>query len=1019
MKKSTTKRALFLSFVSMFLCFTMLLGTTYAWFTDSVTSGLNTIVAGNLDVELYHSDKAITDEKVTETTKLFDDVDSNKWEPGAMVWEKLTVKNEGNLALKYQLTFNVANATVVNVDNKDYSFADMLKVAILEEPVSGFDRAYVKTQIAEDQWSSLATRSVGGTLTANDPSDTTDDAASFKEYIVVIYWKPSDIDNYFNMNNGKTVGSVSVDLGVNLFATQVESEFDSFDNKYDEDAADKITVKETVDPTKPTLFTAPVAPSTTNAVTTIEAPAGAFASDVASVGATVTPTSSLFDVSANGAVVGSIDVDLVAYDANGEVISNFDNQLSGGAYYVVTTYIAKGLSNVTVSYEGTTLDADKVTYDAATGKLVFKTTHFSQYDVSGAALAYDIEKDIAYATVEDVVAAIVEAAESESALDSIEIVADVDASIAKDISDGISDVVEEETFEEIRNNLGSVKIGENSYFYLQEAVDAAQNGETIVLSADITNKDGVLIQNKNLTVDLNGYTFTVSEGASTNNRNFKINGTSNVTIKNGTMIAAGDYGSGAYGTVRTEDSAVVTLTDLKLYNYRGNGLNIKACDGTTVYLSNTEIYSQYGGGIEAAGATITVDNVKVEQKGMYTAPYNSMAISVNGGGTVTVNSGTFSTECLAASDANNQGSSHGPWVIGVLNSGGTLIVNGGTFSNDNYGDNSLATAARGAILADTGANVIVNGGQFNALAKVVDIQNNLGDASKNPVVTLKGGTFSADPTTNNISNCIVLAEGCEAFEKDGVWIVGKSVSTADELKAAITNAKDGDVIVIASDITVTDKWDNRYGGKTNKAITINGLDNTLKFTGAVNDGLNYHAVFRFEGDATVKNLTFDFSEAEAGTYLRAISATSDLIVDNCTFIGSDNYTKDNAVMFGDTNASSQIDASVSITNCAFTNWRRGVSDNENAKEVKSVVISGNNFEGANAYISVYSDVTFTDNVMDGSLVNITSYTNAANVKVVVIDNVLDSNVINVIGSASKMFGIANVTAQEGIIVNAN
>ena len=55
MKKSTTKRALFLSFASMFLCFAMLLGTTYAWFTDSVNSGVNTIVAGNLDVGLEYA----------------------------------------------------------------------------------------------------------------------------------------------------------------------------------------------------------------------------------------------------------------------------------------------------------------------------------------------------------------------------------------------------------------------------------------------------------------------------------------------------------------------------------------------------------------------------------------------------------------------------------------------------------------------------------------------------------------------------------------------------------------------------------------------------------------------------------------------------------------------------------------------------------------------------------------------------------------------------------------------------
>ena len=38
------------------LCLAMLLGTTYAWFTDSVSSGINEIIAGNLDVKLEYAD---------------------------------------------------------------------------------------------------------------------------------------------------------------------------------------------------------------------------------------------------------------------------------------------------------------------------------------------------------------------------------------------------------------------------------------------------------------------------------------------------------------------------------------------------------------------------------------------------------------------------------------------------------------------------------------------------------------------------------------------------------------------------------------------------------------------------------------------------------------------------------------------------------------------------------------------------------------------------------------------------
>jgi hypothetical protein len=301
------------------------------------------------------------------------------------------------------------------------------------------------------------------------------------------------------------------------------------------------------------------------------------------------------------------------------------------------------------------------------------------------------------------------------------------------------------------------------------------------LLRNIEQEDGVVITDKNIDIDLNGKTYTVTEGANTNSRNFKINGSSVVTIKNGTMIAAGDYSSGAYGTLRTEDAAEVTLDGVKLYNYRGNGLNVKAYAGTTVTINNSEIYSQYGGGVEAAGGTVELTNVKVEQKGMYTSPYNSMAISVNGGGQVTVYSGTYSTECITAEEANNQGLSHGPWCAGVLNSGGTLIIKGGTFSNDNFGDNSLATAARGLLLADTGANIQIEGGTFNAVKAIVDIQNNLGDASKQPNALLKGGEYSADPriSASYASHLIKVAEGYEVKEEDGRYSVVEAQSTPE------------------------------------------------------------------------------------------------------------------------------------------------------------------------------------------------------------------------------------------------
>ena len=70
--KKATRRALFTSIMALVMCLVMLVGTTFAWFTDSVTSGVNTIKSGNLDVELeYKNTKEGSFAKVDESTNVF------------------------------------------------------------------------------------------------------------------------------------------------------------------------------------------------------------------------------------------------------------------------------------------------------------------------------------------------------------------------------------------------------------------------------------------------------------------------------------------------------------------------------------------------------------------------------------------------------------------------------------------------------------------------------------------------------------------------------------------------------------------------------------------------------------------------------------------------------------------------------------------------------------------------------------------------------------------------------------
>ena len=218
--RKTTRRALVLSLLSLLVCCSMLVGTTFAWFTDSVTSGNNKIVAGNLDVELYNATSKDESKKVSESTKLFDEI--TLWEPGVVAYENLTVANVGTLALKYQLSVNFTNATATP---EGKTLADVLKVAFVKGGLKSTTREGAIAEGAAAGWGEMKSFAQNGEL---KPGQTTEET-----FGIVIYWEPGANDNDFNMNNGNQGLELSIDLGINLFATQLEAEMDSFGNDYD------------------------------------------------------------------------------------------------------------------------------------------------------------------------------------------------------------------------------------------------------------------------------------------------------------------------------------------------------------------------------------------------------------------------------------------------------------------------------------------------------------------------------------------------------------------------------------------------------------------------------------------------------------------------------------------------------------------------------------------------------------------------------------------------------------------
>ena len=95
-----TKKALVSSVLALVMCFTMLLGTTFAWFTDSVTSTGNKIEAGTLDVELIlHKADGTTVEISKSNAPIFgtgalaqNNASETLWEPGKTEVVYLSIK---------------------------------------------------------------------------------------------------------------------------------------------------------------------------------------------------------------------------------------------------------------------------------------------------------------------------------------------------------------------------------------------------------------------------------------------------------------------------------------------------------------------------------------------------------------------------------------------------------------------------------------------------------------------------------------------------------------------------------------------------------------------------------------------------------------------------------------------------------------------------------------------------------------------------------------------------------------
>ena len=131
--RKATKRALLTSEMALVMCVVMLVGTTFAWFTDTARTSVNKIEAGNLDVVLEMENSTSTTgwkDAEGETLEFKKDAaapvgEKVLWEPGCTYeLPKLRVVNNGNLKLKYKVQITGINGDAKLNEAIDWTIND-------------------------------------------------------------------------------------------------------------------------------------------------------------------------------------------------------------------------------------------------------------------------------------------------------------------------------------------------------------------------------------------------------------------------------------------------------------------------------------------------------------------------------------------------------------------------------------------------------------------------------------------------------------------------------------------------------------------------------------------------------------------------------------------------------------------------------------------------------------------------------------------------------------------------------
>ena len=821
MKLKSKKSALLLSFTSLLLCFAMLAGSTFAWFTDTATTGVNKIVSGTLDVGLEMAIEWDSEGKPTKWAnaegkilewqkKATTNAEAEAqilWEPGCTYkLPELRVVNNGNLALKYKV--------VITGIQGDAKLNKVIKWTIDDAPISLVEKE-------------LLAKKQGDAFT---------------------------IKGHMDEKAGNEYQNLTIDgIAITVYATQLNSEFDSFNNTYDKDA-------------EYVMRNATIMSETDGKTFTLEA------------GKTYT--------------VGSANVEVAN---NGDI--TYTNERGTAQTVTINTEGGKltvNAPNDTVNHHG---EAEFVEITAIAGNSYHEFGKVSVLAITKGRAVIENGNNAAITQLKSAEALVVvrEGVTLETKLESNAQngqvgVIDADGNAIEGKTFAVKDNVENVPAE-LEEVLGSDKtigeakdyvamIGTDGYESLAAAVAAAEDGATIKLLKDCSG-NGIQIAEtkfatKGLTVDFGGHSYTIGGvlvgSATTGTNAFQLLKDNKVTFQNGSIIGVAENTKPAEDTPDWHGAPAIVIQnycdltlkrmtvkggDETVYTMSNNNGNVVIEDSTIIaglakgtrygpFAFDVCRYASYPsvsvtvkgnsvieGDVEVSG---TIGEGQSRQLTIENGTFNGTFEVSNAPANITIHGGSFTDLANAikyAADgatiklAADMGTPEAGYVIGegknitidlngktvagsvtdavfLVEKDGKLTINGDGKVVANWAYYEAGHASAMAVWATGSAQVTINGGDYeNTITQETGDPNHydLIYASGSAEIIVNGGTYK-NATPKWTLNCNDHKEGQSAT----ITVNGGSFYNFDPINAEVG----ANEIIIGTDCTVSSTADGWY-----------------------------------------------------------------------------------------------------------------------------------------------------------------------------------------------------------------